>query len=142
MHENHKLVKISDIEELKKENITLELTLIELNEYSQKIIELKNKIEDEINIINKLYEQTIDHLTKSYLKKQEILLKEENDLKEKLQNEVTKVKRKLENYLSESNEEIKIYERIKKGIKKMENEDINMIKKYHIFLKLIKHKKL
>ena len=49
-------------------------------------MELKNKIDDELNIINNLYEKTIDDLTKSYLKKHEKLLKEENDIKERLQN--------------------------------------------------------
>ena len=128
LHENHKLLKLSDSEELKKENITIESTTKEFNENINKIIELKNKIENEINKINILYEKTIDELSKSYLKKHEILLKEENELKDKLQNEVTKVKEQLENYLSESNNEIKLSERINKGIKKMENEDKNMIK--------------
>ena len=39
-------------------------------------------------------------------------------MKEKLKNEVTKIKEKLEIYLSESKNEIKISERINKGIKK------------------------
>ena len=67
-------------------------------------------------------------MTKSYLKKHELLLKEENELKEKLQNEVTKVKEQLEKYLSESNNIIRANERLNKGIKKMENEEKNMIK--------------
>jgi hypothetical protein len=124
----HKLIKLSDIESLKKENITLELVTKDFNEMSEKTIILKNKIENEINKINELYEKTIDELTKTYLIKHEQLIKEENDLKENLQNEVTKIKEKLENYLSESNDEIKISERIKKGIKKLENEENNMIK--------------
>ncbi len=70
----------------------------------------------------------MNELTNSYLKKHEELLKEENDLKENLKNEVTKVKEQLENFLSESNNEIKLNERINKGIKKMENEEKNMIK--------------
>jgi len=36
-----------------------------------------------------------------------------------LQTEVTKTKEKLENFLSQSNEEIKMYERINQGIKKL-----------------------
>ncbi len=70
----------------------------------------------------------MNDLTNSYLKKHEKLLKEENELKEKLQIEVTKVKEKFENFLSELNIEIKISERINKGIKKMENEEKNIIK--------------
>ena len=41
---------------------------------------------------------------------------------------MTKIKEKLEYYLSESNNIIKINEKLKKGIKKMENEDTNIIK--------------
>ena len=70
----------------------------------------------------------MEDLTKSYLKKHEELLKEENDLKEKLQFEVTKSKEKLENYLSASNKNIKLSERINKGIEKMKNKDENIIK--------------
>ena len=65
----------------------------------------------------------MESLTKSYLKKHEQLLKEENELKETLQFEVTKSKEKLENYLSTSNNDIKLSERIKKGIEKMKNKD-------------------
>ena len=62
------------MESLSKENITIESMSNEFNYYSQKITELKNKIENEINQINNLYEKTIDDLTKSYLKKHELLL--------------------------------------------------------------------
>ena len=53
---------------------------------------LKQKIELEINKINKLYEEVNEDLTKSFLMKHEKLIKEENDLREKFQNEVTKKK--------------------------------------------------
>ena len=49
-------------------------------------------------------------------------------MKDKLQNEVTKVKEQLEIFLSESNNGIKLNERINKGIKKMQNEEKNIIK--------------
>ena len=128
MHWDHKLIRLSDIESLKKENITIDSVTKDFNEISEKTINLKNKIENEINKINELYEKILNDLTQSFLIKHEKLIKEENDLKENLQNEVTKIKEKLENYLSESNNEIKISERIKKGIQKMENEENNMIK--------------
>ena len=142
LHMDHKLIELSDVESLKKENITLELVTKDFNEISEKTINLKNKIENEMNKINELYEKTIDELTKSYLIKHEQLIKEENELKENLQNEVTKIKEKLENYLSESNDEIKISERIKKGIKKMENEENNMIKLLSYVSKINKTKKI
>ena len=92
------------------------------------MLSLKNKIEDEINKINNLYEKTIDVIAKSYFKKHEILSKEENDLKEKFQNKITQMKEELESYLSESNEELRKFDRIKKGIKKMEKSQQNMDK--------------
>ena len=51
--------------------------------------DLKNKIENEINKKNQLYEKAIKDVTNSYFIQQEKLIKEGNDLKEKLQNEVT-----------------------------------------------------
>jgi len=111
---------------LEKENIKIELN--EFNDISQKIINLKNKIKDEINKVNIIYNKTIDDLSKSYIKKHEELIKEENELKEKLENEVAKIKDQLGIYLSETNNKIKISERINKGIKKMENEQKNIIK--------------
>jgi len=124
---------------LNKENITIESVTNDFNEISQKVIDLKNKIENEINKINELYENIINDITKSYIKKHEILIKEENELKEKLQNEVTKIKEKLEIYLSESNNNIKINERINKGIKNIE--DKNMIKILSYVSKINKNKR-
>ena len=128
LHSGHKLIKLSDIDSLQKENITIESSTKNIIEISKKITNLKNKIEEEINKVNDLYEKTIKDLTLSYEKKHELLLIEENNLKEKLQNEVTKTKENLEFFLSESNKEIKMYERINKGIKKVENEEKNTIK--------------
>ena len=58
-----------------------------------------------------------------------------------MQNEVNKIKEKLEIYLSKSNNNIKINERINKGIKNMENEDKNMIKLTSYVLKINKNKR-
>ena len=141
LHSKHKLIKFSDDEIIKKEKITIESTKKDFNEYSKKIMNLKSKIETEINKINNLYDKTIDDLTKSYKKKHELLLQEENKLKEKLKNEVTKIKEKLELFLSESNSEIKISENIEKGIKRMEKEDKNIIKILYYVSKINKIKK-
>ena len=51
-HEGHKLIELDDIESLEKENIKIELN--EFEDISQKINNLKNKIKEEINKINKL----------------------------------------------------------------------------------------
>jgi len=108
----------------------MEVNKNELNDISLKAIDAKNKIENEIQNNNKLYEETIDKLTKSFIVKHEKLAKEENDLKEQLQIKVTKKKEELENYLSIFNCEIKNSERIKKGIREMEKEkeEKNMLK--------------
>ena len=102
---------------MKKENITIESVSNNFNNIYDVIVNLKNIIEKEIDKINILYETTMDNLAKSFLKKHEQLLKEENELKEKLQIEVTKSKEKLETYLSTSIDDIKLSERLKKGIK-------------------------
>ena len=136
-HKNHKIIELSDIESLRKENITIESATSDFNEISQKVIDLRNKIENEINKINELYENTINELTKSYIKKHEILIKEENELKEQLKNEVNKIKEKLEIYLFESNNNIKINERINKGIKNMEDKNMIKILKLFMILKMI-----
>ena len=127
---------------MSKENITIELVTNDFNELSQKVIDLKNKIENEINKVNELYENIKNDITKSYIKKHEILINEENELKDNLNNEITKIKEKLEINLSESKNNIKINERIDKGIKKMANEDKNMIKLISYISKINKNKKL
>ena len=76
----HKLIKLSDIDSLQKENITIESSTKNIIEISKKITNLKNKIEEEINKVNDLYEKTIKDLTLSYEKKHELLLIEENNL--------------------------------------------------------------
>jgi len=126
---------------LNKENIALDSVTNDFNDLSQKVIDLKNKIDNEINKLNELYRITINDITKSYLNKHELLIKEENEIKEKLENEVNKIKENLEIYLSQSNNNIKINESIKKGIKNMENEDKNMIKIISYISKINKNKR-
>ena len=92
LHKGHNILELSNEESLQKLNIRIESSKKEFDEISEKAKTLKSKIEKEINDINKLYDKTIEDLTKSFLLKHEKLLKIENELKEKLQNEVTKVK--------------------------------------------------
>ena len=128
MHKGHKLFEISDEDNLKKEKISVEEEIKSYSGISQKMEGLKNKIENEIKKLNQLFDKTVYDLKKSYQKKYEIILKEENELKENLQNKVTKTKELLENYLTEINENIRISERINKGLKKLEKEDKSMIR--------------
>ena len=75
------------------------------------------------------------------MKKHEKLIIEENNLKENLKTEVTKVKEKLEKSLSESDNLIKINEKINKGSKNLEKEEKNIIKTLSYISKMNKNKK-
>ena len=94
---------------------------------NEKIILLKNKIEKEIEEINQLYDKIDNELTQYFNEKHEKLIQEENDLKEKLQNETTKIKEKLELFLSEANEQIRINEKINKGVNILKKDEKNFI---------------
>ena len=131
------MIEINDEESLKKENITIELFT---KQFIQKPINLKNKIEKEINEINNSYNDIKNKINKKFKEEHEKLIIEENKLIDKLQNEVTKTKENLEKYLSESNEIIKNYEKINKGIKLLEKEQKNMIKELTYITKINKSK--
>ena len=72
IHNKHKILKIEDEEALKKENISIEYSTKDFSENKDKIEEIKNKIEKEIEV------------SESYKLKHEKLIKEENDLKDKI----------------------------------------------------------
>ena len=81
-------------------------------------------------------------LTKSFAIKHEKLLNEENNMKEDLQLEITKIKEKLEIFLTETNEGIRIGNKIKKGIDKLQKEkENNIIKVIAYISKLNKSQK-
>ena len=123
------MIEITDDESLKKENITMDKSKDEFNNFYQKVNSLKDSIENEINKLNNLYDKIYEQITKSFEIKHEKLIKQENELKEELQNKVTQTKEKLENFLSKSNGVIRICEKINKGVKILEKEsEKNMIK--------------
>lgn len=134
-------MEITDEESLKKENLSGEILMNDFEKIVEKANELKNKIENEINNINKLYDQTVDGITKTYKRRHEELEKEELQKKEKLDNEVTKIKEKLEKYLTSTNNELKISERVNKGIKNIQKDEKNMIKILSYISKINKNKK-
>ena len=114
LHNGHKLYEINDNESLMKENITIEATANDFNKNIEKLNNLKNKIENEIIIIDESYDKVFNEVEKSFEKKHEKLNHDEKNMKEKLQNEVTKIKEKLEEHLSVSNQMIRENERIMK----------------------------
>ena len=128
MHEDHKILEITDEEALKKENLTIENTKNEFDIDIKKLEELKNKIENEMKEIDNTYIKVDKETTKSYELKREKLNKEESDLKEKLKTEVTKIKEKFELSLTEINNIAKTCEKILKGINNLEKEKNDMIK--------------
>jgi len=113
----------------------------EFEENKQKVESIKNKIENEIIEIDKLYEKVEKEITEFFKRKHEELIKKEKDIKDNLQIEVTKTKEKLEEYLSLSNKIIKDIERINKGINLLEKEEKNMIKKLAYVSKINKNNK-
>ena len=102
----------------------------EENEIKNKFFQKHGNLIKEEKEIKNQFAQKHENLRKEennvkneFILKHEKLLKEENDLKEKLENEVTKVKEKLENAYSEYNKELKINEKINKGIEKLGKEE-------------------
>ena len=128
MHDEHKVLEITDEESLKKENITIDIYKNEFDKDIKKLENLKNLIEKEMKEIDSTYEKVDKETTKAFELKREKLNKEETDLKEKLKTEVTKIKEKFELSLTEINNLSKTCDKIKKGIKSLEKEEKNMIK--------------
>ena len=91
LHQKHKILRIDDEENLKKENLTIEFSQKEFDADIQKLDILKNSIEKEMMAIDKEYERVNDETTKSFNSKREKLKQDEEDLKDKLKNEVTKI---------------------------------------------------
>ena len=119
---------IDDIEELKKENITIEDSNKEFDDNIKKFNNLKDTIDYEMKEIDKEYDKICEEITKSYGIKRERLKNEENDLKDELKNNVTKIKEKLEITASEINNLLRISNKLVKGIKSLEKEEKIMIK--------------
>ena len=126
LHKGHKVIQIKDEETLKKENININDYIKEFDESAKNVMNIKEKIENEIKKINELYEKMDKETTKSFELKHEQLIKEEKEIKDKLDNEVTKIKSKLEEYLSLTNSLIRNYEKINKGIQGIKKEEQNL----------------
>ena len=145
LHKGHKVIQIKDEETLKKENININDYIKEFDESAKNVMNIKDKIENEIKKINELYEKMDKETTKSFELKHEQLIKEEKEIKDKLDNEVTKIKSKLEEHLSLANSLIRNYEKINKGIqglkKEEQNQNIKLLKNLTYVSKLNKNQK-
>ena len=91
-HSQHKILELSNENSLIKENITIESSTEEFNDMIKQLNNLKNKIENEIIEIDKMYDNINNKLSKTFELKIEILKNEEKNLRDNLQNEVTIVK--------------------------------------------------
>ena len=141
IHSNHNILKIDDEEALKKENLTIDINDKNLDDEIQKLTNLKNTIENEVIKIDNRYEKVDTETTKSFELKRKKLNEEEKNLKEKLKTEVTKIKENLENFTSSINNLVKSCEKIKKGIKALNDEEKNMIQTLCYISKINKNKK-
>ena len=54
-----------------------------MDDYTKKILNLKNSIEEEIKKINKAFDKTINEIKNEYKKKNEIILKKKKKKKKK-----------------------------------------------------------
>ena len=63
------MIELSNIEALKKENISIEAAKDELESVVVKITNLKDKIEKEIQNINKIFDKTINDIKIYFQKK-------------------------------------------------------------------------
>lgn len=104
---HHKLIEINKIKSLEKENISLEEEKTEFDKVSQRVKNLKNKIEEEMKKTHELYRTVDEDMTNSFLKKHEKLVKEEEEIKEKLKVETTKALEPLENFLTKVNDVVR-----------------------------------
>ena len=64
----------------------------DFDESAKNVINIKQKIENEISKINESYEKMKKEIKKSFELKHEQLIREEKEIKDKLDNEVTKIK--------------------------------------------------
>ena len=128
LHQKHKILRIDDEEELKKENLTIDSFSKEFDKNIKKLTNLKISIEKEMIEIDKAYERVDNEATKSFEIKREKLNKEEESLKDILKNKVIKIKESLENNLSKVNNLFKSCEKIKIGIQSFEKEEKAMIR--------------
>jgi len=78
-------------ESLNKGDEIINSCINDINEFLQKTVNLKKKIENEMTKIDKLYDKVNNEVSNSFKKKVEKLDIEENKLKEKLENEVSKI---------------------------------------------------
>ena len=130
---NHNLIDIYNKnlneENLKLYNISFEKSISEFKEIFNKMRNIKQNIEEEIEKINNSHRKIMEEITASFEEKRFELNRLEKKLKLDLDKKVTEVKEELENKLFKSNNIIISLERINKAIKYYANKNVtNKIK--------------
>ena len=112
--------------------VSFEKCISEFNEIFNKIRNIKQIIEEEIEVINNSHKKIMDEITASFEEKRFQLNKLEKEIKIDLDKKVTEVKEELENALFESNKIITSLERISKANKYYSKKSItNKIKSFY-----------
>ena len=105
-----------------------------------KMRDIKQNIEEEIEKLNNSHKKIMDEITASFEEKRFLLNKLEKELILDLEKKVTEVKEELENKLSESSKIIISLERIKKAIKYYAKKNItNKIKSFYYISEINNH---
>ena len=127
-HSNeHKLIDINDKDSLEKNNISYNKFNSEFDNLTEKIKNIKQRIEEEIQAINDTHKKMTDEIVESFKKQHLQLDEKEKLLKLEMDLNVTEVKEDLEKYLIESNNIMLSCERTLKIIKNYEKKNNNNI---------------
>ena len=102
--EDHCIVDIYNKAFFEEKDITYENIISEFEEVFNKTKDLKQKIEDEIEKINKSHSKIMEEITESFENQHIKLNEKEKMIKAELDLKVTKMKEELEKFLLESNE--------------------------------------
>ena len=93
-----------DAEILENKDIIYKNTISEFTEIFEKIKNLKQKIENEIEVLNDSHKKIRDKITENFEKEYQNLKEREKKAKSELDQKVEKMKNELENCLKESSD--------------------------------------
>ena len=105
--------------------ISYDKSIFDFDKIFNKAKNIKQRIEEEIEKINKAHTILMDKINASFEQQHISLNEKEKNIKHELDLKVTKIKEELENFLSESNDILISCERIDKAIKFYEKNKIN-----------------
>lgn len=129
-HRGHKILVINDIENLKKEKISIEDTKLEYETFIKKSGNLKINLEKEINDINNLSNKIKEEITNEYDLKIQNLKNEMKKLIDEIDLNVNEIIKKLNENLNKIQDQINKSTQINESLKYLNNlKDDQIIKK-------------